>query len=113
MPEHMLDNATAGPFLLSRMAGGGQPSGGGGMQESRVAKLESDVVYIKENIGKMKLDIKRINGRLTGIEASVVSAKTTVKIVGVVIAGTFAVCVYLFGAYISKVADALNAIVLM
>jgi hypothetical protein len=113
MPERVLDYHRVGPFLQSRKAGGGEPPGGRDMHESRVAKLESAVEYIKENIGEMKPDIKSIDGRLAGIEASVVSAKTTVKVAGVVIAGTFAVCVYLFGTYISKMADALNAIVLM
>ena len=112
MPEHMLDNATVGPFLQSRRAGA-EPSGGRDMQESRVAKLESAVEYIKENISEMKPDIKSIDGRLAGIEASIVSARVTVKVVGVVIAAAFAICVYLFGNYIAKMAEALNAIVLM
>lgn len=82
----------------------------GDMLESRVAKLEFDVECIKRDIGEIKPDIKSIDGRLTGIEASIISAKTTVNVV--VIVGIFAVCIYFFVTYISNVVDALNAIVL-
>lgn len=82
------------------------------MPEPSVAKLEADVEYIKRDIGEITSDIKSIDGRLAGIEDSVISAKTAVKAFGVAMAGTFTVCTYLFGTYISKMADALNLIVL-
>lgn len=110
--EKIEDNISYAPFPKHNKNNGGGPTGGGEMLEPRVAKLESDVEYIKRDIREIRPDIKSIDARLTGIEASISSAKTTIKIVGGVLTVTIAVCTYLFGTYISNIADALNNIVL-
>lgn len=112
MSEPMPDNVSVGKFPQYRKPDGSGPTGGDGMLEPRVAKLESDVEYIKRDISEIKPDIKSIDGRLSGIENSISSAKTTIKIVGMVVTAGMAFCTYIFGTYISKVLDALNGIVL-
>lgn len=85
---------------------------GGGMLEARVAKLESDVSYIKRDIGVIQNDVKSIDVRLGNIESDIKSAKTTFKATATVVGVIFATCTILFGTYVSKILDALNGLVL-
>jgi hypothetical protein len=78
----------------------------------RVAKLESDVEYIKRDIAEIKSDIKSVDSRLSEIETSIGSAKTTIKASAAVVSVVFAFCAYIFGNYVSKILDALNGLVL-
>lgn len=87
-------------------------NGGGDDMQARVAKLESDIEYIKRDIAEVKSDVKTIDSRLSTIEASIISAKTTIKASAAVVSVTFAFCVYIFGSYVSKILDALNGLVL-
>ncbi|HHJ4165385.1 TPA: hemolysin XhlA [Raoultella ornithinolytica] len=87
-------------------------NGGGDDMQVRVAKLESDVEYIKRDIAEVKIDIKSIDSRLSTIEASISSAKTTIKASAAVVGVIFAFCTYIFGSYVSKILDALNGLVL-
>lgn len=90
---------------------GGGHDGGDGMQ-ARVAKLESDIEYIKRDIAEVKSDVKSIDSRLSTIEANINSAKTTIKASAAVVSVIFAFCAYIFGSYVSKILDALNGLVL-
>lgn len=90
--------------------GGGD--GGGDEMQARVAKLESDVEYIKRDIAEVKSDIKSIDSRLSAIEKDIVSAKTTIKASAGLVSVIFAFCVYIFGSYVSKILDVLNGLVL-
>ncbi|WP_459582745.1 hypothetical protein [Dickeya oryzae] len=46
-------------------SGGGSNGGGDDMLETRVAKLESDVSYIRRDIDELKLDVKSISTNMT------------------------------------------------
>ncbi|MFW7194359.1 hemolysin XhlA [Enterobacter sp. BNK-29] len=90
--------------------GGG--NGGGDDMQARVAKLESDVEYIKRDIAEIKSDIKSMDSRLAEIEKGINSAKTTIKASATVVSIVFAFCAYIFGNYVSKILDALNGLIL-
>ncbi|HGH4714084.1 TPA: hemolysin XhlA [Enterobacter roggenkampii] len=90
----------------------GNGNGGGDDMQSRVARLESDVEYIKRDITEIKSDIKSIDSRLSEIENGVKSMKTTFKASSAILSVVFAFCVYVFGNYASKILDALNGLVL-
>lgn len=56
--------------------GTGGTGGGGDMLEPRVARLESDVEYIKRDIGEIKETAKSINVALQDIRVSLEGLKT-------------------------------------
>ncbi|BDC85263.1 hypothetical protein NUITMVA2_06200 [Aeromonas caviae] len=56
--------------------GPGGSGGGGDMLEPRVARLESDVDYIKRDIGELKETAKSINATLQDIRVSLEGVKT-------------------------------------
>ncbi|MFQ2658875.1 hypothetical protein ACK3ZC_06965 [Aeromonas caviae] len=56
--------------------GPGGAGGGGDMLEPRVARLESDVDYIKRDIGELKETAKSINATLQDIRVSLEGVKT-------------------------------------
>ncbi|QWA09824.1 hemolysin XhlA [Sodalis ligni] len=91
---------------------GSGKSGGGNDMQSRIAKLESDVSYIRRDIDELKLEVKSVDKRLSNIEAGITSMKTTLKATGVVMGLVFAFCTYVFGSYVSRILDALNGLVL-
>lgn len=90
---------------------GGGDDGGNDMQV-KVARLESDVEYIKRDISELKNDVKSIDSRLSGIETGIKSLKTTLKASAAVVSIVFAFCAYVFGSYVTKILDALNGLVL-
>lgn len=49
----------------NRTGGGGNHGGGDDMLETRVAKLESDVSYIRRDIDELKLDVKSMSNNMT------------------------------------------------
>ncbi|EPM0074491.1 hemolysin XhlA family protein [Citrobacter freundii] len=90
----------------------GNGNGGGDDMQSRVARLESDVEYIKRDIAEIKSDIKSIDSRLSEIESGVKSLKITFKASSAILSVVFVFCAYVFGNYVSKILDALNGLVL-
>lgn len=94
-------------------------SGGGGDMEARVAKLESDVEYIKRDIGEIKENIKEIKSdqksldkRVGDVEQEIKTFKTVVKATGAIVSIIFVACAAVFGTYVNKILDAINGIVL-
>ncbi|HFO2431573.1 TPA: hemolysin XhlA [Klebsiella pneumoniae] len=106
--SHSFETSLANDTLRQYGSSGG---GGDGMQV-RVAKLESDVEYIKRDIAEVKSGIKSIDSRLSTIETNISSTKTTIKASAAVVSVIFAFCAYIFGSYVSKILDALNGLVL-
>ncbi|EMI7065457.1 hemolysin XhlA [Providencia rettgeri] len=94
-------------------------NGGGGYMEPRVAKLESDVEYIKRDIGEIKENIREIqkdqkslDRRIGDVEQEIRTFKTVVKATGAVVSVIFVACAAVFGTYLSKILDAINGLVL-
>jgi hypothetical protein len=56
------DNKTAYNAYSGSNGGG---NGGGDMLEPRVAKLESDVSYIRRDVNELKIDVKSIDKNMT------------------------------------------------
>ena len=108
-PEAAARQPTDDGALFKHSGGNG---GGGNMYEARIARLVSDVEYIKRDISEIKNDVKSIDGRLSRIESGISSLKTTAKATGVVVSVVFATCAYIFGSYITKVIDAINGLIL-
>ncbi|GAB80511.1 hypothetical protein [Shimwellia blattae] len=105
-------NLTSGLSSADSPSFKGGNGGGGDDMQIRVARLESDVEYIKRDISEVKSDIKAIDSRLTKIETGIESIKTTIKASAAVVSVAFAFCVYVFGNYVSKIIDALNGLIL-
>lgn len=101
---------TADDYVKDRTGGGN--GGGSDMIEVRVAKLETDVEYIKRDISEIKNDVKSIDSRLSAIENGIKSIKITLKASGAVVSVIFMFCAYIFGSYVSKILDAVNGLVL-
>ncbi|MCR4457612.1 hemolysin XhlA family protein [Pseudescherichia sp. L3] len=108
LPNGSLD--AANEMFHSDRHGGGS-DGGDGMH-ARVAKLESDVTYIRRDIDELKVDVKSIDSRLSNIENGINSLKSTIKAAGTVVSVVFVFCAYVFGSYVAKIIDALNELVL-
>jgi|SRR5471030_1456930 len=109
------------PGLLRIDSGNKQPhnlvktgSGGGGddMIEARVARLESDVEYIKRDVSDIKATLSSVNTRVIGIETSLKAQKITLICCGAFASTVFAFCTFVFGSYVSKILDAINTLVL-
>lgn len=58
-------------------ATGGDGTSGG--MEVRVARLESDVDYIKRDVGEIKLDLRGLKGDVTGLKVDVARLDERVK----------------------------------
>ena len=56
--------------------------------EARIAKLESDVEYIKRDIGDLKTDVRELRGDVTGIRTELHSAKIWALILYIALAGS-------------------------
>ncbi|SET06139.1 hypothetical protein [Thorsellia anophelis] len=52
------------PFNQESRNGSNNTGGGGGDMEARLAKLESDVEYIKRDIGDIKILLNKIDSKL-------------------------------------------------
>ena len=110
IPDRVLESPSEDCNTPSNRYSGG--NGGGDDMQVRVAKLESDIEYIKRDIAEVKSDIKSIDSRLSTIETGITSAKTTIKASATIVSVVFAFCAYIFGSYVSKILDALNGLVL-
>jgi len=56
--------------LTPHYEGGGEPPGGDAL-EARVAKLETDIEYVKRDVGELRTDMRDVRDRLTRIEEQV------------------------------------------
>lgn len=83
------------------------------MSEVRdVEHIQLTLVDIKQNIRDIKSGTSDFDKRLSSIESEIKSAKTTFKASAIIVSIIFSGVAVIFGAYISKILDALNGIVL-
>lgn len=86
---------------ISITTGGG--SGGGGNMEIRITKLETDVEYIKRDVGEVRTDMRDVRDRMTRLETSVSHLPSKAYVFSVFgIVGAAIAAINLFDSQIQK-----------
>lgn len=75
--RHNLEHSHKNPHYTDDSGGGND--GGDGMLEARVAKLESDVNYIRRDVDEIKADIKSLSNNMTQALGKLESIKETLS----------------------------------